>query len=99
MEIFGLEFVLKKHFVVLAATLFAISTLNATPQDKDADKRGAAPVKKTQKKEQKKDEAKDASKDKDKDKEEKKPGMNAETFSGLKFRSIGPAAASGRVIA
>src|ERR1700752_5370488 len=30
--------------------------------------------------------------------EEKKPGMNAETFSGLKFRSIGPAVASGRVI-
>jgi photosystem II stability/assembly factor-like uncharacterized protein len=30
--------------------------------------------------------------------EEKKPGMNAETFSGLKWRSIGPAVASGRVM-
>jgi len=32
-------------------------------------------------------------------KEEKKGGMTAETFSGLQFRSIGPAAASGRVAA
>jgi photosystem II stability/assembly factor-like uncharacterized protein len=31
--------------------------------------------------------------------EEKKGGLTAETFSGLQFRSIGPAAASGRVIA
>jgi photosystem II stability/assembly factor-like uncharacterized protein len=30
--------------------------------------------------------------------EERKPGMNAETFSGLKWRSIGPAVASGRVM-
>ncbi len=30
--------------------------------------------------------------------EEKKPGMNAGTFSGLKWRSIGPAVASGRVM-
>jgi hypothetical protein len=36
-------------------------------------------------------------KDKDKD-EEKKGGMTAETFSGLKFRSLGPAVASGRVM-
>jgi photosystem II stability/assembly factor-like uncharacterized protein len=104
LENFGLESVLKKHFVVLAAVFVMLSSLNATPQDqdKDADKGGPVPVKKTQKKEQKKDEAKDASKDKDKDKdkdkEEKKPGMNADTFSGLKFRSIGPAAASGRVM-
>ncbi len=31
--------------------------------------------------------------------EEKKPGLNADTFSGLQFRLIGPAVASGRVIA
>ena len=31
--------------------------------------------------------------------EEKKGGMTADTFSGLQFRLIGPAAASGRVIA
>jgi photosystem II stability/assembly factor-like uncharacterized protein len=30
---------------------------------------------------------------------EKKPGMNAETFTGLEFRLLGPAAASGRVSA
>ncbi|HVI10913.1 MAG TPA: glycosyl hydrolase [Candidatus Binatia bacterium] len=34
----------------------------------------------------------------EKKEEEKKPGMNAETFSGLKFRSLGPAVASGRVM-
>ncbi len=31
--------------------------------------------------------------------EEKKGGMNADTFSGLQFRAIGPSVASGRVIA
>ena len=31
--------------------------------------------------------------------EEKKAGMNADTFSGLAFRAIGPSVASGRVIA
>lgn len=30
--------------------------------------------------------------------EDKKPGMNDETFSGLKWRSVGPAVASGRVM-
>lgn len=30
--------------------------------------------------------------------DEKKPGMNADTFSGLKWRSVGPAVASGRVM-
>jgi photosystem II stability/assembly factor-like uncharacterized protein len=66
-------------------------------QDKDADKKAqpAQPGKKDQKKDQKKDEQKQESKDK----EEKKGGMTADTFSGLKFRSIGPAVASGRVAA
>ncbi len=77
--------------------LFLLCGLAAAqnPQDKDADKGGAAAVKKTQKKDQKKVETTDA---KDKDKEEKKGGMTAETFSGLKFRSIGPAVASGRLM-
>jgi hypothetical protein len=83
--------------------LFALILLGASiaaaqsTQDKDADKSGPA-VKKGQKKDQKKDAAKDASKDKDKKEEEKKGGMTADTFSGLKFRSIGPAVASGRVM-
>ncbi len=71
--------------IVLAAVCFACSTLSAAPQDKDADK-------KPQKKEQKKDEKKEAPA------EEKKGGMTADTFSGLKFRLIGPAVASGRVM-
>ena len=71
----------------------------AAPQDdKDADKKPAAAAdKKALKKDQKKDEKKDEAKDKDK--EEKKGGMTADTFSGLKFRLIGPAVASGRVMA
>ncbi|HWW15823.1 MAG TPA: glycosyl hydrolase [Candidatus Dormibacteraeota bacterium] len=84
--------------VVLAAVFFSLSTLVAVSEDKDPGKKPAAAVKKEQKSDQKKDEKKDEAA-KDKDKEEKKPGMNAETFSGLKFRSIGPAAASGRVMA
>jgi photosystem II stability/assembly factor-like uncharacterized protein len=75
--------------IVLAIVGFAFSTLIAAPQDKDADK-------KVQKKEQKKEEKKDDAKDKKDD--EKKGGMTADTFSGLKFRLIGPAVASGRVM-
>ena len=63
--------------------------------------------KKQQKKDEKKDEAKDDCKGGGQvagqecpahNPDEKKPGMNADTFSGLKFRSIGPAVASGRVM-
>src|SRR5579862_8332425 len=48
--------------------------------------------KKETKKEPKKEEKKEAPA------EEKKGGMTADTFSGLKFRLIGPAVASGRVM-
>jgi photosystem II stability/assembly factor-like uncharacterized protein len=84
----------------LVGILFAVSSLVAAPQDKDADKPiAAAPAKpsKDQKKDQKKDEKKEEKKEEPK--EEKKGGMTADTFSGLKFRLIGPAVASGRVIA
>ncbi len=74
--------------IALATICFAFTTLIASPQDKDADK-------KVQKKDQKKEEKKDEAKDKG---EEKKGGMTADTFSGLKFRLIGPAVASGRVM-
>jgi photosystem II stability/assembly factor-like uncharacterized protein len=76
--------------VVLLLNLFSVA------QDKDADKTAvpAATAKKGQKnKDQKKDEKKETPA------EEKKGGMTADTFSGLKFRSIGPAVASGRVVA
>ncbi|HTS37919.1 MAG TPA: hypothetical protein VMH04_19745 [Candidatus Solibacter sp.] len=84
-------------FLLLSCSPFALLAQDAKPQDKDkdADKKQAVAEanKKDQKKEQKKDEKKEEPK-----KEEKKGGMTAETFSGLKFRSIGPAVASGRVM-
>jgi hypothetical protein len=85
--------------VVIASLFFVIPNLFATQQDKDADKKtssvpAATQGKKEEKKEQKKGEKKEESKKED----EKKGGMTAETFSGLKFRLIGPAVASGRVM-
>jgi hypothetical protein len=82
--------------LIFAASSFLIGqNQNDKPQekDKDADKKTASssksgPSKKDAKKDEKKDEPK----------EEKKGGMNADTFSGLKFRLIGPGAASGRVM-
>ena len=90
----------QKHFLFALLTivlgLFLTPPSYAQPQDQDTDAgktpAKVQPPKKDSKKDQKKDEAKPA------DTEEKKPGMNAETFSGLKFRSIGPAVASGRVM-
>jgi photosystem II stability/assembly factor-like uncharacterized protein len=90
LKIFELEPSVKSRLpIVLAAICFAFSALIASPQDKDADK-------KVQKKEQKKDEKKDEKKEAPA--EEKKGGMTPDTFSGLKFRLIGPAVASGRVM-
>src|SRR5206468_9769794 len=79
------------------------------PPDKDADKKPAmTPAKKSGGKDEKQDKGKDKDKDKNNCKgggqecpphtEEKKGGMTADTFSGLKFRLIGPGAASGRVM-
>ena len=81
---------------VLTASLMAQQIPNSTPQSPDADRPAATPpAKKQVKKEAKKDEKKEEPKKE----EEKKPGgMTADTFSGLKFRSIGPAVASGRVM-
>jgi photosystem II stability/assembly factor-like uncharacterized protein len=101
---------LRRAAAVLAALLFVLVNLRSFAQspaaqekDKDADKPQAASSsasKKESKKDMKKDDKKAESKDtKPADKpEEKKGGMTADTFSGLKFRSIGPAAASGRVM-
>ena len=73
-----------------ASSLRGQQTQNKMP-DKDADKKNP-PAAKGAKKDQKKDEKKEEPK------EEKKGGMTADTFSGLKFRLIGPAVASGRVM-
>ena len=96
---FILEWLVKLRIAfVLVAVLLSLSLLVAAPQGKDADKAGPPTAQKDhQKKDKKKVEAKDT--DKDKKDEEKKGGMTADTFSGLKFRSIGPAVASGRVMA
>jgi photosystem II stability/assembly factor-like uncharacterized protein len=83
--------------VALALFFLTFSTLIAASQDSGKTAAPAPAAKKNSKKDQKRDEGKAASSPEKKD-EEKKPGMNAETFSGLKFRSIGPAVASGRVM-
>ena len=96
-------------------TLIAQSSQSATGSDKDVDKPTVTQKKKAAKNEGADKENKGKEKDKDNDKdndkckgggqecpphaEEKKGGMTADTFSGLKFRSIGPAVASGRVMA
>ena len=82
-------------FVVLVAAFGIFGSLTLAAQDapgKDADKK-ITTIAKGPKKDQKKDEVK-----KDEPKEEKKGGMTADTFSGLKFRSIGPGSSSGRVM-
>ena len=79
--------------VYLPSTLLAKNAQDTKAQDKDADKKPATSAPATKgKKEPKKDEKKEEPK------EEKKGGMTADTFSGLKFRLIGPGAASGRVM-
>lgn len=80
--------------ITLASFLcFAQTAQQQKPQDKDSDKKqaGAAAA-------GKKDKNKNEKKEEPKKEEEKKPGLNADTFSGLKFRLIGPAVASGRVM-
>jgi photosystem II stability/assembly factor-like uncharacterized protein len=87
------------YLTLVAASLLMGSAASAQDQDKDADKTAvpAPGAKKNQKKDQNQAAPAQEKKDKDKD-EEKKGGMTAETFSGLKFRSLGPAVASGRVM-
>jgi photosystem II stability/assembly factor-like uncharacterized protein len=89
-----------KRFAMFFFVLFTLALTAASAQDTGADTKqdaAAQPAKKSQKKDQKKDDKKEPPK-KEEPKEEKKPGMNADTFSGLKFRSIGPGIESGRVM-
>jgi len=85
-------------FVLLLSLTFLTPLAAQQPADKDSDKKpaSAAAAPAQSKKEAKKDQKKDEKKEEPKD--ETKPGMNADTFSGLKFRLLGPAVASGRVM-
>ncbi len=88
--------------LVLVCLSFGFFTLSAQEaHDKDADKPAVAPKAPQFKKQAKKDEKKEEPKKdeaKEEKEDEKKGGMTADTFSGLKFRSIGPGAESGRVM-
>jgi photosystem II stability/assembly factor-like uncharacterized protein len=99
-----------KLLAVLILFLTAIGpfALAQKPLDKDADKKPASAATPASKKGGTKDQKKE---EQDKSKcnsggqecpphmdEEKMGGMTADTFSGLKFRSIGPGVASGRVM-
>jgi photosystem II stability/assembly factor-like uncharacterized protein len=90
---FGLERLMKTLaiFVLVLSTMLSFAQTTDKPADKDADKKNPA-VAKGPKKDLNKDNKKEEPK------EEKKGGMTADTFSGLKFRSIGPGASSGRVM-
>ena len=87
-------------FVLVLSTMFTFAQTAPQPKDQDADKKPAIPAKPASKEEPKKEPKKDQKKDEKKEapKEEKKGGMTADTFSGLKFRLLGPAVASGRVM-
>jgi photosystem II stability/assembly factor-like uncharacterized protein len=86
--------------MLLPLPLFAQSSPEQkSSQDKDADKKQAvAAAAQSAKKAQKKEQAKQEATGEPKKEEGKTGGMTAETFSGLKFRSIGPGVESGRVM-
>ncbi len=81
---------------LLAAGLFVFFNFNLYGQHKGADNKPQAVPASAAKGKSRKDQAKDEKKAEPA--EEKKGGMTADTFAGLKFRSIGPAVASGRVM-
>ena len=104
MRIYYLEWFMKRLFAAVLLSITLIFSIAAAqdakapaPQDKDADKPTSAPQKKAAKKEAKSKETK-IEEPAPQHPDEKKGGMTADTFSGLKFRSIGPAVASGRVM-
>lgn len=77
------------------SVLLAQQNQNSNSQNQDADKPAVTPHGKKQAKKQAKTEEK---KEEPKKEEDKKGGMTADTFEGLKWRLIGPAVASGRVM-
>jgi photosystem II stability/assembly factor-like uncharacterized protein len=80
-----------------SASLLLAQNPENSAQEQGADKPTAAPQKKKSAKKEASEEKKEEPK-REESKEEKKPGMNADTFAGLKFRSIGPGVESGRVM-
>ena len=78
---------------VATFSTFPLKAQTAQKGDVDAALTGADANVKTTKKDQKKDKAAV----KEETKQDKKGGLSADTLGGLKFRSIGPAVASGRI--
>jgi photosystem II stability/assembly factor-like uncharacterized protein len=93
-----------KSFAISVLALLVFGSFTAPAQTKagqDADTKTAAakPSKKDAKKDEKNESTcKGGGQECPPHTDEKKPGMTADTFSGLKFRLIGPAVASGRVM-
>ncbi len=86
-------------FALLLVTPFLAQEAPNPDADKRPDLPNVAHTKKQEKKgEPKSESAKKEEPRKDEQKPEKKPGMNEDTFAGLKFRSIGPGSSSGRVM-
>ena len=85
---------------VLALVLATFSSLLFTQtKPPETKKQEAPPAAQSNTKAKKPEPSKSSAEAKEKKTEEKKPGsMTAETFSGLQFRLIGPAVASGRVM-
>ena len=90
--------------VLVLSLSFVTSVAAQQSQDKSPNTAAAVhPAKKEQKRDERKDVAKEGNckgggQECPPHADEKKPGMNADTFAGLKFRLIGPAVASGRVM-
>jgi photosystem II stability/assembly factor-like uncharacterized protein len=85
--------------VLLVFGSFAAPAQTKAGQDADTKTAAAKPSKKDAKKDEKNESnCKGGGQECPPHTDEKKPGMNADTFSGLKFRLIGPAVASGRVM-
>jgi photosystem II stability/assembly factor-like uncharacterized protein len=85
--------------VVLMFGSFASPAQTKADQDTDKKTTAAKPSKKDAKKDETKEgNCKGGGQECPPHTDEKTPGMNADTFSGLKFRLIGPAVASGRVM-
>ena len=80
--------------VISCFSLFGQSSPQQKP-DRDTDKKNAVAAASSG---SKKKPAAEEKKEEPNKPEEKKPGLNADTFAGLKFRSIGPGVESGRVM-
>jgi photosystem II stability/assembly factor-like uncharacterized protein len=91
-----------KRFTIFTLAVVALMSLprDSGAQDAEPQPHNVPTATKSKKESKKQPDAgkKEAPASEKKDDDEKKGGMTADTFSGLKFRSIGPAVASGRVM-